>query len=73
MMMMMMKGMKGNLKGDDHVKQAHVAAGLVTVQAHEAQGSHLHVLGKECVIDYHPVFDHGNDQCIAFDDHNGHG
>ena len=24
MMMMRMKGMKGNLKGDDHVKQAHV-------------------------------------------------
>ena len=41
MMMMMMKGMKGNLKGDDHVKQAHVASGLVCVQAHEAQGSHL--------------------------------
>ena len=32
----------GNLKGDDHVKQAHVAAGLVWVKAHEAQRSHLH-------------------------------
>ena len=41
MMMMTMKRMKGNLKGDDHVKQAHVASGLVCVQAHEAQGSHL--------------------------------
>ena len=42
MMMTMSRCMQGNLKGDNHVQQAHVASGFVWVKAHEAQGSHLH-------------------------------